>query len=213
MFFFIFVGNSFAASLIFNPSSGQSSVGSEFTVKVDIDSGGEQITSTDAYVEFDPSFLRIKSVTNGDFFPIGNNNSKGSNLHYIFGVIANPGEFEVGSGNIASIVFEPLKEGTTQIFFQCDPAQTETSKIIKNDLNSTNIIDCSGLTGYSLTISAASSGTTTTGTGTTTTNTTTKESVTTLPQTGIVDDLISYSKYGAILIVLGVGIRLFSRAA
>lgn len=199
-----------AASLGFDSASSQTAVGSTTTVAVTINAGTEEISGTDIYVSFDSTKLELQSVTAGSYFPTVTN-TPGTGSVYISGVIANPGEFKTGSGTVAQLVFKGLAAGTTTLSFDCNLTQADTSKIIKNDINATNVIDCSALGSHTVTIGEGTGATGTTGTTGTSTSTTTTTSTTysptSLPQSGVYDSVLQYSVAGVALLLVGIALK------
>lgn len=185
-----------AASLGFDPESSEIEEGETFSVDVVIDAGTKQIASTDVYITYDSSIVSLQSVNNGDYFPLVSNIPTTGKL-YIAGTIANQGEYKTGTGSVATLVFKGEAEGTTKLEFTCDITQTEASKINENDINASNIIDCSALTSHTVTVG---------GDGT---STTTKP--TSLPKSGVYEDMMRYSALGGVLLMAGLGLRVIMK--
>lgn len=185
-----------AASLLFDPESSDIEEGETFSVDVNIDADTKQIAGTDIYITYDSSIVSLQSVTGGDYFPLVSNIPTTGKL-YISGVIANQGEYKTGEGTVATLVFKGDAEGTTNLEFTCDLAQTETSKINQNDINASNIIDCSALNSHAVVVGGGS------------TSTTTKP--TSLPESGVYEDMMRYSAMGGILLFTGLGLRVIMK--
>lgn len=182
-----------AGTLIFDPSSTDVAVDQTFTIDVNIDAGTDQIASTDVYIDFDEEFLELDTVTDGDYFPDVSNQPLTGRL-YIAGLMQKPGEYKEGTGNVAKVTFKAIAQGSTSISFDCDTAQTESSKIIVTGAAATNVIDCDALTAHTVNITATSNGTSTGGA---------------LPQSGVYDDTVKYLSMGGVLLLLGIIIRVF----
>ncbi len=203
---FAAVSSANAAFLLFDPATSTAAVDGTFTVKVNIDAGTEQIAGTDIRITFDSTLVSLQSVTGGDYFPMVSNIPSTGAL-YIAAHIVNQGEYKTGTGTVATLVFKGLKEGTGDIKFTCDLTQTETSKINKNDLNASNIINCSALNPDKVTIAAASITPTRAAAG----SSGSSGSNASLPESGVLDSMLSYAGYGIVLVGLGLGLRLLSR--
>lgn len=186
-----------AASLIFDPASSDIDEGETFSVNVNIDAETKQVAGTDIYITYDSSIVSLQSVTGGDYFPLVSNIPTTGKL-YISGVIANQGEYKTGTGTVATLVFKGDAEGTTKLDFTCDLTKTETSKINQNDINASNIIDCSKLKAHTVTIGSGGG-----------TSSTTKP--TSLPASGVYDDMLRYTSLGGLLLVVGFGLRLMMK--
>ncbi|MBP9690781.1 hypothetical protein KBD81_01735 [Candidatus Woesebacteria bacterium] len=193
-----------AAFLLFDPDVSTIGVDETFDVDVNIDAGTDQIAGTDIRITFDSTLVSLQSVTGGDYFPMVSNIPSTGAL-YIAAHIVNQGEYKTGTGTVATLVFKALKEGAGDIKFTCDLTQTETSKINKNDLNASNIINCSALNPLKVTVSAATT------TPTKAAGSSSSGSSSDLPESGVLDSMISYAGYGIVLVGLGLGLRLLSR--
>ncbi len=204
IFLFLAVVSASAATLNFNPNSVNTQQDGTFSVDVVVDAGTEQVTGTDVYVIYDPQYLQLQTVTAGSFFPKSDNMPSTGKL-YVWGVIENQGEYKTGQGVLSTLTFKTVKGGNTTVTFQCNTANTETSKILKNDINATNVINCGG--NGTLTINSTGSGTTNNSSSTTSTTTT----VTTLPQSGVYENVMRFAVPGLILMFMGVALRLVIR--
>ena len=201
----------FAASLKFDQSSINVSAGNTFQVQVIVDAGADQITGTDAWIIFDSSILQAQSVAAGSFFPEVSNNITPGKI-YIAGIVSDPATSKTGSGTVATITFSALVSGSTTLAYECQ-ATGETSKVIKNDFNSTNIIVCSNNGSATVSVGAGSSSSSPTATpapassgSSSTSSTTTTPS--TLPQSGILDNLLGAALPGAGLLLVGIVLKL-----
>jgi len=178
-----------------------------FDVQIIVDPGSEQITSIDSYVTYDSSIVSAQSVTEGAYFPTVLNDLT-SGKAYVAGLVDSPSDFKTGVGTVATITFRALANGETDLVFDCDSQATVTSKVIKNDINATNIIEC-GRNGTA-TVTIAVGGTTLptstpkdeTG-GVDDTPTPTTKVVTQLPASGSTENMIVLSMLGAVLVGIG----------
>lgn len=192
-----------AASLRFDKTTYTAAPNSTFQIQVIVDAGSNQITSVDAYVVYDQTKLEVQTVDKGTFFPTVTNTITAGKV-YIAGLVDDPATSKTGSGTLATITFKAITGQPTVTFF-CDLTVYNTSKIIKNDFNSTNIITCNQ--NSSLQVSISSGGTTSI-TPTTAAGTTAAPTPSTLPSSGIIDNIIKYSAPGMLLLLIGGAIRL-----
>jgi hypothetical protein len=211
--FLAFAGASHAAVLKFDPTSTTTAADGTFDVDVVVDAGTDQISGTDAYIKFDPSIVEATTVNKGSFFP-SVNNTIDTNQVYINGVVTDATDFKTGSGVLATITFKVKSTTPGTLSFYCDLTQNDTSKNVKNDVNGTNVIECSNLTLFSVNGGTSAPASTTSATNTpapTIAATTTGQTVVvkTLPQSGVFDNIIKYSVPGVILLVLGVVLKIF----
>jgi len=195
---FIFLSGSavHAASFAFDTASTEIAVDETFSVTIDIDAGSEQVAGADIYISYNDDLLDLQSVTGGDYFPIVGNTPDVNNL-YVYGVVANSGEYKTGTGSVVTLVFKGIAEGETDLTFDCDLSKTNTSKIAKNDINASNIIDCSQLEAHTVTIGGGG------GSATSTT-----ETATSLPESGVYDKVVQYALYGGVLLLVGALLRM-----
>ena len=183
-----------AASFDFDPDSTEIDVDDTFTVTVDIDAGTDQIAGTDIYISYDDDLLDLQSVTGASYFPLVSNIPSTDRL-YISGVVANQGEYKTGAGTVATLIFKGVADGSTELTFDCDLTQTDTSKIVKNDINASNVINCSALETHAVTIGAGD-------------DTSANDSPDALPASGVYDMVVQYSMYGGALLLLGIILKL-----
>lgn len=193
--FFVWTGKTQAATLKFDKPTVSVDPGKTFDLQIVVDAGSDQILGVDSYVVYDPQYFEPQNVTNGTFFPIVYNNTFSGKV-YIAGLVSDPATFKTGSGTLATITFKAVKNASANITFLCSDG-SETSKILKNDAQATNVIQCANNGLSSVTIG---SGGTNTG-GITPT-------ISTLPRTGYMDSINKYSVAGAMLLLLGIGAKL-----
>lgn len=189
----VFGGMIFAASLNFNKNTVSASNGGTFQIDVTIDPGSDSLNSTDAYVTYDASLLKPTAVAAGTMFPtVTNDITSTSGRVYIAGMVNDPASSISTAGTLATITFQGLKDGTGTLGFDC-----ASSKIIKNDINATNVITC------------ASNGTSTATVGSGSSNPAPTSPPSSLPVTGTFDNVIKFGVPGIVLLLLGSVSRLF----
>ncbi len=192
----IFIGTVNAASLKFDKTTVSVTNGGTFQIAVTVDPGSDALSSVDAYVIFDAAYLKATVVTAGSLFPTVSNDISTSGKVYIAGMVNDPASSISTAGTLATITFQALKDGTATLAFNCN-----TSKIIKNDINASNVIVCSTNGTSAVTIGSGSSGGTTNPTATPAANTGVADE---LPKSGIFDNVVKFAIPGAILFLLGV---------
>lgn len=194
---FVF-GATQAAFFKFENSSASSSNGGTFQVGVVVDPGSDSINSVDIYVMYDSTLMSAKSVTAGTLFPTVSNDTSTAGKIYVAGMVNDPASSISASGTVATITFQALKEGSGNLTFDCN-----SSKIIKNDINASNVITCSSNGTLAVTIGNGGSSSSSTPTPTSASSTPSQ-----LPQTGIFDNVLKFSLPGIILLVFGGIVRL-----
>lgn len=218
-----------AAALRFDKTTNSVTNGNTFDVQVTIDPGSEQVTSTDAWIVYDKNILTVVSVKDGTYFPTVLNDTTTAGKVYVAGLVNDPTEFKSGVGTVATITFRAAANGNATLSYLCDPNATETSKIIKNDINSTNIIECGANGTQVVTVSSGGGGgttpTTAPGQPTSTPFPTTVATITmtptpttflpsptistlsaspsALPQSGVIENILSIALPGILLMTIG----------
>lgn len=195
-------GQAYGAFLNFDNASFSANTGETFDVQVIVDAGSDQITSNDAYIIYDVSLLEAQSVTPGSFFPTVINNITSGKV-YVAGLVDNPATYQTGSGTVATITFKALAQGSGTLTFDCQPEVYNSSKIIKNDLNATNVIVCSENGTSSVAVGAG-------GIGPTATPRNIRGTITpsALPRAGIFENVSKVVVPGMILLFIGGALRI-----
>ncbi len=202
-----------AGYLKFDQSSISTSINQTFQVQVIVDAGTDQITSADMWVLYDTNYLEAQSVESGTFFPAVTNNISPGKVS-VTGLVTDPGTYKTGSGTVATITFKALTNGSTSLTYDCRTEVSNSSKIIRNDVNATNVIICGSNTTATVNIGVAGSTTTSTSTSTQTAPTyipatsTGGETSTTLPQTGTFENVVKYAVPGIMLVMMGWALKL-----
>jgi hypothetical protein len=197
-----------AGSLKFDQGVVTVKPGDTFTLQAIVDAASDQITSTDMWILYDPAILEAQSASPAAFFPAVTNNITSGKV-YVAGLITDPGSYKTGSGAVANISFKALKNGSATISYDCRTDVSNSSKIIKNAVDTTNVINC------------AQNGTSivTVGTGAGTTGVPTQPPLVTsayqnqvqptaLPQSGIADVMPRLMTVGGFLVAAGIIMRL-----
>lgn len=145
----LFPKGSFAAILTLDPATESSPLDTTFDVILSIDTEGQEVTSTDAVLNYDNSILEIIQIKEGGtgiepFFPDLFQNIQPTEI-YIGASVINPTEVKEGNGAIATITFRGKTTGVTDLRFDCTPGKTSDTNISKNDKNATDIVDCGKL--------------------------------------------------------------------
>ena len=198
--FFIFAPALFgaeAAFLKFDKTTTTAANGATFQIAVMVEPGTDALSATDVYVVYDATLLKATVVTAGTQFPIVTNDIATSGKVYIAGMVSDPASSITASGTLATITFQGLKDGTGTLAFDCN-----LSKIIKNDLNATNVISCSQNGTSAVTIGGGGS------TNPTATPGNAAPAPEELPQSGVFDNVVKFVIPGTIMLLLGSLLRL-----
>ncbi len=180
-----------AASLKFDKTTATVDVNNTLTVSVVVDPGSDDINSIDAYVTYDATVLEAQSVANGTYFPTVTNNITSGKV-YVAGMVDDPASSKTGTGTVATITFKGLQAGTVTLAYDCT-----NSKIVKNDINATNIITCSENGTATITV----------GSGSNNSPTSSEPTPSVLPETGLFDEVPKYAASGMILLFVGIMVR------
>ena len=184
-----------AASLKFDKTTATAANGATFQISVTVEPGSDALNSTDVYVTYDATLLKATLVSAGSLFPTVSNDISTSGKVYIAGMVNDPASSISTTGTLATITFQGLKEGSGTLSFDCN-----TSKIIKNDINASNVMTCSQNGTAAITVGS--------GSGTAPTTAPNNSAPAELPQSGIFDNVVKFAFPGAILLILGSVLRL-----
>ena len=145
------------ASFSFAPVNITASAGDIIPVDVMIYSGSDPVISTDIYISYDPSILSIATPQNpelkkGELFQsVDAKVIQPGNL-YIYAINPSADLKQITNGKIATIYFQAQTSGTTDLRFECVPFMNQTSQIIRNDEDLTNVINCTTTRAHSTSV-------------------------------------------------------------
>ena len=191
-----------AASFNFDKSNYSVAVGQTLQIQINIDVGSDEVNGADAYINYDNSFLSVENISAGSFFPTVTNDTATAGKVYIAGLVDYQASPKTGSGVLATITFKGLKDGTANLSFDCN-----NSKIVKNDVNVTNILQCSSEQKSIVSVGSGNSGSSGSS-GSSTTSSNQSATSTTLPKSGVLYNLINFSVPGIVLFLIGGGLKL-----
>jgi len=209
IFLFLFLVNGAqAASVGFSKSTVTVGAGSTFTVDATVDAGSDQITSTDMWILYDPLLLEAQSASPSAYFPAVTSIISSGKV-YIAGLITEQNTYKTGSGSVAVLTFKGLKNGTATISYDCRADVSNSSKVIKNAVDPTNIIMCNlnGTSVVTIGTGAATAPTAVVPTKLYSSAQTTQPS--TLPQTGFWDEMPKLLIAGGLFLMMGIVMRVF----
>ncbi len=204
MFFFIFIpitSSVFGATLKFDPETVSTPSGKMFTVNVNVDAGSTQIKGAEAFITYDSNLLEVQagSIVSGGLFKTFQKDTTVGKV-YMAGLADSTTDVVSAPGTLGKVTFKALTDGTATLEFYCDSAQKKGSSIIQNDANDTNIIECSLNGSSAITIGS--------GTTVTPTITTAEPTPSTLPKSGVFDNVVKFAVPGLVLLLVGVATRL-----
>lgn len=198
--------SAWAANLKFDKTTVSTTNGGTFTISVIVDPSPDAVFSTDVYVNYDATALKANSVAAGSLFPTVTNDISTSGKVYIAGLVNDPASSITAAGTLATITFQALKEATVTLSFDC-----ATSKVIKNDINATNVLNCSQNGTSTVTIGAGGSSVNPTATPVPLSGNESdaggEDIPQELPQSGELDNLIKFAISGIFLLILGSTLR------
>jgi len=190
-----------AATLQFDPSTASAAVGETVDIIVKADAGSDEILAVDAIIKYDKSILEVVSIADGDFLSILQKNYSVAGTISMTSIVQDPGHPVTGSGELATVTFKVKADGTTNITFFCTPGDSTDSNIAKNNADATDIIQCAD--NGTAVITAGEGGPTAVPTGIST-STGGTDTPTTLPRTGIMDELYKFAIPGSVLLLIGI---------
>lgn len=193
----LFSGSAEAATLKFSPSSASVSVGNTVDVKIDIDATGKEVTGTDALINFDKDKLEVVSITNGTFLEVAEKEFSDDGKIYVAGVLENAGVSVTGAGTLATITLRGKSNGIASLKFECVDGETNESNIPEFSADAVDLIECS----------ANGSATVTVGGSTSDPAPGSARTPSSLPRTGVVENMIFAAIAGGVLLLFGFGLR------
>ena len=119
VFWCLWTGVTFAASLSLSPSTGVYTAGNTFTVQVRVNTAGKPVNAADATLKFNPNELKVVSANrSGSIFNLwvaepSFSNSAGT-ISFSGG---SPTGYTGGSGNIMNVTFRAATAGTARVSF------------------------------------------------------------------------------------------------
>ena len=173
-----------AGFLKFDKTTVSVAVGGTFQIVVTVDPGSDSLRGADAFITFDSTSLKATTVTAGSLFPTFFHDESTSGKVYVAGMVSDPANSISTSGTLATITFKGLKDGSATLAFDCN-----TSKIIKNDINASNVISCSQNGTASVTVGSGGGS---------------SSPPSELPQSGVFDNVVKFAVPGVVLFLLGV---------
>jgi len=194
--------------LYFDPASGSYDNGQEFTVTLKIDTNSQEAKAADGIINFDSSRLEVKTVVEAGepFFPdmtyvLAADDGRLS----IFNFEIDPYKSSSGSGDLATITFKTIAEGSASVSLLCQSGDSTDSSIVSLS-GSDDIIDCASNGSGSYVIGGGIGGLEGTNSPTPTLATSSATATPTpseLPQTGVETPLLILALAGGIVLLLG----------
>lgn len=127
-----------SATLALSPATGTFNKSCNFSLKINVDTGGNQTDGTDAALLYDPSRLSVTSIINGtiyeDYTPQTIDQANGK---VILSGLSKAGSRYSGQGTLATVNFkvaDNAPSGTTQVKFNFDPnnrTKTTDSNVVQ----------------------------------------------------------------------------------
>ncbi len=134
----------YAATIEFVPVTGAYAVNSTFAIQVNVNTGGQDTTSTDAVILFNNTLLSVDTVSYGSFYgTVIHTESNGSLA--ISGMVSSSGTVVNGTGTLATVTFKALTSGTANLTLNCTAGRTNDSNVSDNSVSPADILDCAAL--------------------------------------------------------------------
>jgi len=107
------------------PVSGNYDIGDTFTVAIRVNTGGQAINTVKAYLTFDTTLLKVNSISTAGSFVVGiwpenKYDNVAGTINLVGGVV--PPGFTGADGLFATITFQALKAGVSQVNFSSSSA-------------------------------------------------------------------------------------------
>lgn len=147
----------FAAGRVYlDPPTQSLSSGSQASVNLMIDTSTQQVISADVRMTFPVTILQSVSVTAGTFFPTVTNRVNGQ-TGTIDVTAYGSGAGNAGAGTLATLVFRGIAPGTATLTVSCTPGTATDTNIVTSI--GQDVVDCSVVTGASITVGSSGVGT------------------------------------------------------
>lgn len=184
-----------AQTFSLSPQTATKSADLEFTVDLNIDTGGKKVTAADVKMTFDPVILQVAKILDGTFFTDTSHNIYSGTL-YVGGSFSDETQTTTGSGKLATLTLKGKTAGTSQLAFVCTTQTTDTN-ILDNSATPQDIVNCAATKNGNYTFTKTATESAGVGGGTATP---TPEP----PVTGISLPTIMAFGLGAFLIIMGL---------
>ncbi len=188
-------------SLKFDPTTVATDSGKTFTVKVKVDAGTTAIKGTEAFITYDASVLQVQSIDDGKLFKVFQKDNTDGKI-YMAGLAESDADAVSTPGTLGAITFKALADGKATLQFYCDATTKKGSSIIQNDASNTNIINCSSNGTSVITVGSGVSASTPTPVPTNA-----QVTPSSLPKSGIFDNVVQFAVPGGILFLIGTAMR------
>jgi len=192
---FVSVKTAYAQTFSLIPSTATKSADLEFTVDLNIDTGGKKVTAADVKMTFDPAILQVTKILDGTFFTATSHNIYTGTL-YVGGSFSDETQTTTGSGKLATLTLKGKTVGTSQLAFVCTTQTTDTN-ILDDSAIPKDIVNCAATKDGNYTITGTATGSAGLGGGT-------AIPTPVPPVTGISLPTIMAFGFGAFLIVMGL---------
>jgi len=130
LFFIIFPKKAFAAaSLSFSPANQTVALNQNFTVNMELSTGGAETDGADLIIRYDGNKLQVVSANLGTLYAnkVVEDTSTSGKIT-LRGTSASDQSFN-GNGTVGTLVFKPISEGTANIYFDFTSGSTTDTNI------------------------------------------------------------------------------------
>lgn len=146
IFLFVAVPQIYAApaSLSLDPTTVSVKKGETFKVAVNMFSGDQPVASTDIMINYDKLLLEPlpDATENGKIFNTIDAKVIVPGKLYVYGIKENRNQAQPALDTVATVSFKALKPGNATLSFDCNQRTKNTSKIIENNSELSDIISC-----------------------------------------------------------------------
>lgn len=150
------------ASFSFDPISVTTKEGDLVSIDILMHSGSSPVISADAWIAYDPKILtpiidKSSGLKPGNLFQLTDAKIISPGSMYIYAINQLTSKSDIANGKLATVNFKAIASGSTELSFNCDSYQKQTSQIIKYDPALTNIINCTASKTHTATINIENS--------------------------------------------------------
>lgn len=129
----------YSAALLLSPTQETVILGETFEVSILLETGEAKIDGVDAVLRYNPGVLKVVKLEKGGLFEeyVYEKVDEVKGEIHLSGVTFDP---RSKTGTFGTILFEPLREGITTVFFDFTPGSTEDSNVALTGSSGTDIL-------------------------------------------------------------------------
>lgn len=158
---FVYIQPAEAAYFELRPSQVSMQLGESRDIELWLHTEGERTSAADAYVDFNPNAFNIETLTEGTIYQYISPSFTTGRVGFSGLRVGITNSFS-GDGILGTFRLKAVKAGSNQFAFRCGASiKTNVSRVTRDDVTSTNIIDCPKSVNMNVTVTTLIGGTST----------------------------------------------------